>query len=246
MEAASSMRDFVQEHKAEIQFLEKYAFENQLNSNLQTKLKYDLKATELKLEVGDQVFIENFRHRRGEMKKLSKRFTGPYLVLKVLNNGCVRLLDQNTSRLVRSPIHKDKLRVFYSTPQEFQRRNQHDRNKELPWKDGGEGEQFDPTPQDQNTSAADMTSPQDDGQKSATQGGTQLPTPPPNTNKSEWIEIERIEKHRRTGKGILYMARFKDGSTQWLKSKDLTQYAIDCYWIRRKEQGLKRYKRRTN
>jgi hypothetical protein len=176
------------------------------------------------------------------MKKLTKRWIGPFLVVTVLTNGCVRLMEVENSRMLKSPVHKDRLKPFYSNPDDFQRRNQHERNAELLWKDRGEGEEeFDP-PQMGDTTTQEMTSPQDHGETQATTPLNQ----PADTEKKIWTEIEKIEKHRRKGGIIEYLVRFLDKSESWAKARDVTPYARDIYWLRRKQEGYKRRKRRGN
>ena len=139
LEQEGSMEEFLDRHKTELQFFTKIAFENQLQANIQTKRKYDLRATEIEFKPGDKVLLSQWRHKRGDMKKLTRRFEGPYMITKILSNACVKLMNLENARVLRAPVHKDLLRPVYSEPSEFQSRNQHDRHAELPLMDEIEG-----------------------------------------------------------------------------------------------------------
>jgi len=66
-----------------------------------------------------------------------------------------------------------------------------------------------------------------------------------NATDDRWFEITDILNHRRRGNAIYYNVRWADGSTTWLPRKDVTDYAIDIYWVNRTQRPRRRRKRRT-
>jgi len=60
---------------------------------------------------------------------------------------------------------------------------------------------------------------------------------------SGWYEIEDIIKHRKV-KGVLhYLVRWKGGGRDWVPIHDITQAALDAYYVKRETRTRRRRRR---
>ncbi len=166
------------------------------------------------------------------------KYIGPYLVAAELANSTYKLMDTQTNRLLKSPVHADRLKPMYESPDEFRQRCQFNRHAKLPMKN-------DDTAVD-NASGQSAT---DNQTQVSTDGVDDLPLAQGSQQvqtqiTDEWIQIEKIVKHRRTQRGIEYLVKFMDGSEQYLKARDITNFALDSYWVQKKNQGQSRRRRK--
>ena len=66
----------------------------------------------------------------------------------------------------------------------------------------------------------------------------------PDTTDGAWYEIEDIIKHRKV-KGVLhYLVKWKDAGRDWVPVYDITQAALDAYYVKRQSRTRRRRRRR--
>jgi len=73
------------------------------------------------------------------------------------------------------------------------------------------------------------------------------PEPADNTIPDDtWFPIERLLCHKKRGKKVFYRVKWLDftSSPSWVPQENVTQYAIDEYFIQRRSKSRQRRKRR--
>ena len=75
------------------------------------------------------------------------------------------------------------------------------------------------------------------------------PPPVPATTKTDdtWYSIEKLLNHKKVGKKDFYLVKWQDanGSQSWEPAENITQYAIDQYFIEKRAKAKRRKKRRV-
>ena len=95
-ETAANLQEFIKQNKHNIELLQKLAFENKIEASRTSAKKHDLHTTEFQFAVGDRVLLQAWKSKKGDMRKQSNRYTGPYFVESLLPNSTSRLRDANT------------------------------------------------------------------------------------------------------------------------------------------------------
>jgi len=84
------------------------------------------------------------------------------------------------------------------------------------------------------------------GARAADSPGEAAPTSnkQPDATDSAWFEIEDMIKHRKV-KGVLhYLVKWKDAGRDWVPVYDITQAALDAYYVKRQSRTRRRRRRR--
>ncbi|RNA33851.1 Transposon Ty3-G Gag-Pol poly [Brachionus plicatilis] len=76
------------------------------------KLNYDLNVTAAKLKVGDLVWVHNDVVKKGQCKKFTFSWTGPYVVESVFNNVNYKMRSLNSKRK-RLIVHRNRLKRHF-------------------------------------------------------------------------------------------------------------------------------------
>lgn len=100
--------DFVQEIKRRLQIAYKNAAENIQQRKETSKVQYDKKTKDKKLEVGDLVLLYCPQVRRGRSKKLNSPWLGPNTVIEV--NSEVNITIKKGKSIQR--VHKNRVKPF--------------------------------------------------------------------------------------------------------------------------------------
>ena len=58
-----------------------------------------------------------------------------------------------------------------------------------------------------------------------------------------WYSIDRLLKHKRSGNKVHYFVRWQDKSCSWEPSENITDFAINEYYVRKEQQKKKKTKR---
>jgi len=75
-----------------------------------TKRYYDMRVKPKLYNIGDWVYYFNPRKRPGRQEKWAMKYTGPFLVIKVI--GPVNVVIQRSKRTTPMTVHVDKLKPF--------------------------------------------------------------------------------------------------------------------------------------
>ena len=184
--------------------------------------------------------LQAWKSKKGDMRKQSNKYIGPYFVESLLPNSTLRLRDANTGRVLRSAVHYDRVKPCYSSRFDFDARNQYDRHRPLPVKQTQGTITSSPLPTQDTTEGLDDTIPTPSPKEL---GETANTNPTPNSD-SEWVEIRKILKHKKVGTVMKFLVEWKDGSASWCKRSDVTPIAIEAYWLEKGVRATKRRKRR--
>jgi len=98
--------DYVFELKQKLQESHKVARENILNSKLNSKETYDQNQQEIKIKIGDKVWIKNHQPKG----KLSPKWLGPYAVTAIHDNENVSIQRERKE----VAIHKNEIKKNYN------------------------------------------------------------------------------------------------------------------------------------
>lgn len=82
------------------------AKENIIQSKEKNKHYYDKKSRNIEFNIGDSVYLENHQIKKGNTKKFSKKYSGPYKIVKL--NPPVNCTLKINNKNVR--VHKNRLK----------------------------------------------------------------------------------------------------------------------------------------
>jgi O-acetyl-ADP-ribose deacetylase (regulator of RNase III) len=100
------------EVRLRLKVLQTLAIQNATQNAERHRLKYNQKAKIPTYKVGDKVLLEISNVKPHQCAKLQFKFRGPFLILQLLNGYQYRLKDLTTSKIMKYPVHADKLRPF--------------------------------------------------------------------------------------------------------------------------------------
>jgi hypothetical protein len=100
------------EVRSRLKVLQTLAIQNATQNAERHRLKYNQKAKIPTYKVGDKVLLEISNVKPHQCSKLQFKFRGPFLILQLLSGYQYRLKDLTTSKIMKNPVHADKLRPF--------------------------------------------------------------------------------------------------------------------------------------
>lgn len=101
--------DYVSELRHKLQISNKVARENILKSKDHSKEIYDRKLNITKFKVGEKVFLLNESKQPGRSKKLTNKYTGPYIIIE--ENSPVNYTIKVNKKLIK--VHANRLKLFH-------------------------------------------------------------------------------------------------------------------------------------
>ena len=237
---------------SQLQLLRETARQNQIEANARTAVTYNARHG-VKMPIfaaGDRVWLHDPRTTKEKLgHKIAKKWRGPFLILQASPEYHVyKLQDCATQKELPSLIHANRLRLFNTSRDEFYTKN----NTTL---------QTDSSADDYTGAAADASRQQQHGAQSAdtldTAGAdtgivkntsaagcsTQDSTANTDTTDlSDWHTIKAILRHKRRGRNVFYLVQWEDDTTTWLPRRDVTDTAVDIYWL---DKTKKRRRKRS-
>jgi len=248
-----SVQSYVRDMETQFKILREAVRENQVQANIRTTEQYNKKATtkEVDFPVGSRVWMFNpTTPREKYAHKVVPKWTGPYLVIGAKSDFHVYKLQHcETLKVCPSWIHANRLQLynderdkFYTTSTRVVTKETGDvANHQSPVVEGSSSEGkvllgADDRPA--TTTANKVTTNHNSAAQSADQPSK------PEEEESEWYEIVKVLNHCKKGKITYYRVQWLDGSRSWLNQSDVTQAAIDAYWVDRREKQLKRRQKR--
>ena len=110
-EKVNSIVDYIQKLKRKIEVVHNNARRTLDMRSLQTKMRYDRKAREIRFAEGQNVWFFNPRRIKGRPPKLQNNWKGLYKIIKKLNDIVFRI--QKSKRHRNKVVHADRLAPYY-------------------------------------------------------------------------------------------------------------------------------------
>ena len=99
-----------------LQHVQNIARENINRAQEGQKARYDKKVKPKLYQMGEQVLLRESAHENVHGDKFRPKWSGPYIIHQVWNNGSYKLRETNSPRILRTPINGDRLKKYYERP----------------------------------------------------------------------------------------------------------------------------------
>ena len=121
---APDMEKYITDLVPKLKITHEIIQQNLRDSNKLTKNYYDKKTVDHAFEVGTKVLLHDPTNKKGDCKKLKRRWAGPFLVVDKSEDGLLyKLRHCNTGKEQRSLIHINRLKQFNEERDRFFMRN---------------------------------------------------------------------------------------------------------------------------
>jgi len=87
-------------------------------NNEETKERYNQTARPIQVQKDMLVYLKNDSKKVGLSQKLQKEFIGPYKIVEVLSDHSVRLRNQANQKILKHPIHIDRIKPVVEREEE--------------------------------------------------------------------------------------------------------------------------------
>ena len=186
---------------------------------------YDGKTQQPKYEPGDKVWLHNPKVPIGLSKKFHRMWTGPYYITLKGPNYTFQLRACSDNKEVKSLVHSNRLKAFY------------DPSSRAVQPSGVTAENQQDTPQAGDTQADTAGG----GSETANNDQNEDHLTPRGKGKRQWISIDKILACKRQGNKVYYRVKWAEtGSTEWVLSGDVSDYAKREFHVQRTASGRKR------
>ncbi|CAG2246053.1 unnamed protein product [Mytilus edulis] len=105
------MRTYFQELTCKLNTIHEIVSNNAIASGLQMEEKENLKTNNLKLSIGDYVYLQ--REPTGVGRKFQPIFDGPYVVINIPSSHLIKLRDPTRKRKLSDPVHINRLKIAH-------------------------------------------------------------------------------------------------------------------------------------
>jgi len=250
----TDVRTFVNEMKPQLEIIRDVVHRNQLDANLKTQNYYNQNSKVPQINIGDRVWLFDPKTKGPKLAhKCTPQYVGPFLVVdKNPDYYVYKLQDCKTKRLLKAWVHANRLKLFDDSRERFLTRNNYCGTPRLR----------------QGQTAADMPSAVAAQLPTASHSASEAAAAPAAANLSsaatgnttassaadlpaaaaesadQWHEITDIVKHKRVKGAIHYYVKWALGGYSWVAENDITQAALDAYYVQRAQRARKRRRRR--
>jgi hypothetical protein len=100
------------EVRLRLKVLQNLAIQNATQNAERHRLKYNETAKIPTYKVGDKVLLQNSNVKPHQCAKLQPKFKGPFSIEATLENYQYRLKDLSNAKIMKNPVHADRLRKF--------------------------------------------------------------------------------------------------------------------------------------
>ena len=186
----------------------------------QMKDRYDDRASEVKFQVGDTIWIYIPATQPGLSKKLMKFWSGPYLLVEQTGPVNFRARNLENNKLLSSPVHVNRMKFAYDR---YARPENHVMPKDFVQRDPLEDVEDADCPDD--SFAPLMASQESDKSITCVPG---LPLTPVSTYRE--FELEKIVRGRYREDKLQYLIKwrnFPSSRNSWEPVENLNQAALD-------------------
>ena len=80
------------------------------------KDRYDKKIKPVQFKIGEQVLLRESHHENVHGDKFREKWAGPYEIFQVWKHGVYKLREQDSARVLRTPINGNRLKKYYDRP----------------------------------------------------------------------------------------------------------------------------------
>ena len=261
----TNVQEYVKRMEPQLQIIRDVLRKNQHDANLKTQNYYNSTAKEPQINIGDRVWILEPKTKGPKLShKVTPRYRGPLLVIdKRPDFHVYKLQDCKTMKVLRSWIHANRLKIYHDSRDKFYTRSSHrgaPATQAMQLTAGDTASQS--TELSSEEAAAATTLQHRDLTGASEHSSLRLPPHtqqrlPTNTTAaaatnstqnddtgSEWYQIEDILKHRRVKGTLHYLVKWKEGGRDWVPIQDITQGALDAYYIKRQSRVQRRRRKR--
>jgi len=262
------VKEYVEKMRPQLEIIRELVRKNQEDANLRTQKYYNSTAKESQINIGDRVWVLDPIVKGPKLShKVTPRWRGPMLVLNKRPMFHVyKLQDCRTMKIMRSWIHANRLKIYCDSRDKFYTRNtlgdtptaeslkQAAASADTPINNAADSTAAPTTTTAERRNRHTNVERRDsdtkmNGSVQSTQNAmasNQPAAPAPTSNKqpgatdNEWYEIHDIMKHKKV-KGVLhYLVKWKLGGTDWVPIHDITQGALDAYYVKRQSRTRRR------
>ena len=113
LERSPDVERYVAELIPRLKVTEEISRQNLADANFKSKSYYDKKTADESLPIGSYVLLHDPTNRKGECRKLKRRFTGPYLILDRTDDGLnYKLRDCESGKERKALVHFNRLKRY--------------------------------------------------------------------------------------------------------------------------------------
>jgi len=240
----SNAQCYFSQMNAQLEILREAARQNQLEANVRTAATYNAQhgVKTPTFTVGDRVWLHDPKTPKQKLgHKTAKKWVGPFLILEASDDFHVyKLQNCKTQKVLPSLIHANRLRLYDTSRDSFYTKSNTTLHATATSADKA---MMDTAPD----AAAQQRDEESGAGRNAPLAATAAPASvagelvaadpaaasdlPADLTNSEWHSIKAIVKHRRRGRCTEYLVQWEDDTTSWLPRRDVTDFAVDQYWI---------------
>jgi hypothetical protein len=263
---------YVEKMAPRLKIIRELAEANTVLTQAAYKALYDKKARPEIFFIGMRVLLHQPQIvKRGESKKLTQMWVGPFRVAEVLSDTNVILMDCKTLKVHKTPVHVNRLRLYADDRDYFHNWSSQNQGvgSDQPNSDSSRTD-LDSPKRDQNNAAAfdsDSGSNPDtvmtrasntskvvknntalDAEDEVEQTQNNQQSQNSGTPMNQWVTAEKLLKVRKAGRYREYLVKFEDKAIKpsWQKAAKVPQILKDEFHIKKTLAGRARKYRQKN
>ena len=112
----TTVREYIQHVQKTTAIATEIAKQNSTQAKSKQKDYHDTNAAFPNYRIGDEVLLKNHRVKKGDSKKLTQQFKGPYKIISLGPNYTYKLRNMDTGKIESHVWHSDNMKPYHVNP----------------------------------------------------------------------------------------------------------------------------------